>query len=166
MSSITRAENSSFWNPEFLLEASVDIDAPVDEVFAFFSNAENLGAITPKSLHFQILSRLPIEMRAGAIIDYRIRLMGVPMQWRTEITVWEPNRRFIDSQRRGPYKLWEHEHLLEPSGSGARMIDRVRYALPFGPVGAFAHALFVRRQIEAIFRHRNAEILHRFPRTR
>lgn len=166
MSAVSRAENYSFWNPEYLLEASVDIDAPVDEVFAFFSNAENLGAITPESLHFQILSPLPIEMRSGAIIDYRIRLMGAPMRWRTEITAWEPNRRFIDSQRRGPYKLWEHEHLLEAIDGGTRMIDQVRYALPFGPLGAIAHALFVRRQVEAIFQHRNAEILKRFPRTR
>ena len=101
-------------------------------------------------------------MRPGTVIDYRLRLHGVPVRWRTRIEVWDPPRRFVDVQLHGPYALWEHTHTFEPDGDGAVVIrDRVRYALPLGPLGRIAHAVFVRRDVERIFDHRRDAVAAR-----
>ena len=98
-------------------------------------------------------------MRAGALIEYRLRLHGVPIRWLTVITDWEPGVRFVDTQVRGPYTLWHHTHEFEPaSGGGTLMRDTVRYALPFGPLRALARRLFVVRDLERIFDYRQAEV--------
>jgi len=140
------------------LEREQWIGRPRSEVFDFFSRAENLGRITPSWLDFRILTPLPIAMGAGARIDYRIRLAGVPMRWRTRIQVWEPETRFVDVQERGPYALWEHTHEFAPRDGGVVMRDLVRYALPLGPLGRAAHALAVRAALAAIFDHRFAAV--------
>jgi ligand-binding SRPBCC domain-containing protein len=104
-------------------------------------------------------------MRTGTLIDYRLRLHGVPVRWRTRIEAWEPPERFVDVQVRGPYALWEHTHTFEPDGAHAVVIrDRVRYALPFGPLGRLAHALFVRRDLERIFDHRRRAVAYALAR--
>lgn len=131
----------------------------MDEVFEFFSNAGNLGALTPPWVEFQILTPVPIPMRAGALIDYRLRIHGLPIRWRTEITEWEPGHRFVDEQRRGPYRMWVHEHLFEQHADGTLMRDLVRYAVPGGE---FIHRLFVRRDVERIFDFRRARMLEIF----
>jgi ligand-binding SRPBCC domain-containing protein len=132
---------------------------PLEEVFAFFADAGNLADITPPWLNFRILTPLPIDMHAGALIDYRIRLWGVPIRWRTEITAWEPPIRFVDRQIQGPYLTWIHEHRFAGSGGGTRMIDEVRYAAPLAPV---SEPLFVRPQIERIFDYRAEVMRERF----
>jgi len=134
------------------------VPASPEETFAFFADAANLERITPPLLQFQVLTPLPIEMRAGALIEYRLRLFGVPFRWRTRITQWEPSRRFVDFQERGPYLLWEHEHTLEPAPEGTLMHDRVRYAVPGGPLEPLAHALFVGPQVRRIFDYRAEQI--------
>jgi ligand-binding SRPBCC domain-containing protein len=131
---------------------------PLAEVFAFFSDAANLEAITPDFLRFRILSPLPIAMRPGARIDYQLSLFGVPFRWRSRIEDWEPGRRFVDVQERGPYLRWHHTHEFDAVPDGTRVRDTVRYALPLGPLGALAHGLFVRRQVEGIFDHRRRRI--------
>ena len=105
---------------------------PRPEVFAFFSNAGNLERITPGFLRFRLLSPQPIEMRRGALIDYRLTLRGVPIRWRTEITEWEPPVRFADIQLRGPYAEWAHTHTFEEEDGGTLVRDLVRYRL-WGP---------------------------------
>lgn len=140
-----------------VFESEQIVRAPIDEVFAFFSRAENLERITPPSLRFEITTPKPIDVRAGTLIDYRLRLHGVPFRWRTRIDVFEPGRRFVDVQLRGPYALWRHEHLFEPLAGdprSTRMRDRVEYALPFGPLGEIARRLFVGREVAGIFSHR------------
>ena len=133
-----------------------------DEVFPFFAAAENLEAITPPSLGFRIVSPRPIEMRVGTLIEYRLRLRGVPVSWLTRIDEWEPGRRFVDSQLAGPYTLWHHTHEFEPAGAGATLMrDVVRYALPWWPVGELARGL-VRRELAAIFDFRHAQVARRF----
>lgn len=134
------------------------LDAPIKEVFDFFSKAENLEQLTPKTLKFKILTPLPIEMRMGALIDYKIKIRGVPMTWKTEISIWEPGNRFVDRQLKGPYKQWIHEHRFISEGSKTRMFDTVDYVLPFGPLGQILHALFIRREVEGIFRYREIAI--------
>ncbi len=142
----------------YLLEREQWIARPLAETFAFFARAENLERITPPWLHFRICSPLPIQMRVGARIDYTIRLAGVPLRWRSRIEVWEPERRFVDVQERGPYALWEHEHDFEARDAGVWMTDRVRYALPLGPLGIAAQAIAVRAALTRIFDYRLARI--------
>lgn len=139
------------------LETETLLPKTLDEVFAFFANAENLERITPPELAFQILTPTPIVMREGTIIDYRLRLFGVPFRWRTRITRWQPNDQFIDEQIRGPYAKWTHRHSFSECETGTRMTDRVEYRLPFQPAGNLVLPL-VRRQLDRIFRYRAGAI--------
>jgi hypothetical protein len=127
-----------------------------DRVFAFFADASSLEAITPPWLRFRIVSPRPIRLAQGALIEYRLHLHRVPIRWLTRIEVWEPGHRFVDAQVSGPYRLWCHTHEFEPHEGGTLMRDTVRYALPYGPVGRFAHAAFVRRDLKRIFDFRAA----------
>ena len=135
------------------LETTTLLPAPWDKVFAFFSAAENLERITPPELAFQILTATPIDVREGMIIDYRLRLFGIPFHWRTRIVQWRPNRQFVDEQVRGPYRSWTHRHTFAECQDGTRMTDRVEYRLPLQPMGSLALPL-VRRQLDRIFRFR------------
>jgi ligand-binding SRPBCC domain-containing protein len=137
------------------------LDAPLEDVFAFFTDVRNLERITPPWLGFRIRTPGTVELREGAIIDYTIRLAGLPLRWRTRIVDWEPGRRFVDVQERGPYALWEHTHSFEPRGSAVLMRDEVRYALPFGPLGALGHPI-VRRSLARIFDYRFAVLARVF----
>jgi len=128
------------------------VAAHLDEVFEFFSDARNLGRLTPPWLSFEVLTPGPIEMSAGALIDYRLKWRGVPIRWRTEIEVWEPTRRFVDRQIRGPYRLWRHEHLFEEHRGGTMVEDKVAYSA-IG--GRLAHRLVVNRDVETIFNYRH-----------
>ena len=128
-----------------------------DKLFPFFADASNLEMITPGWLHLRILTPLPIEMCEGTLIDYRLRIHGVPIRWRTLISAWEPPRRFVDEQVRGPYRLWIHEHTFEPREGGTLVRDHVRYAVP---ADWLVHRWFVRPDIERIFAHRG-EVLRR-----
>jgi ligand-binding SRPBCC domain-containing protein len=134
------------------------IPRPIDEVFAFFADVRNLEAITPPWLRFRILTPSAPVIRAGARIRYVIRWRAVPIWWTTEIAEWRPPFIFVDTQVRGPYRLWHHTHRFEPAGSGTRMTDEVRYALPFGPLGRALHALWIRRDLEQIFDYRRERI--------
>jgi ligand-binding SRPBCC domain-containing protein len=140
------------------------VPRPRPEVFAFFADAANLERLTPSNLRFSILTSLPIAMRSGAIIEYRLSLFRIPFRWRTVIEVFEPGSRFVDVQAAGPYALWRHLHEFTDVPGGTLIGDRVEYALPLGPLGELAHALFVRRQLEQIFDFRRDVIQRVFPR--
>jgi ligand-binding SRPBCC domain-containing protein len=145
-----------------LLERQQRVELPVADAFEFYGDALNLEAITPPWLGFEVTTPGPVEMRAGSRLDYRLKLHRVPIRWRTRIEVWEPPLRFVDVQVSGPYALWEHTHEFEPMGEGATAIrDRVRYALPLGPLGNLAHRLFVRRDVERIFDYRRQAVAER-----
>ena len=131
------------------------LEVPVEAAFAFFADARNLEAITPPLLRFELVTPPPIEMGVGTFLQYRLRVRGVPVRWDTLIQAWEPPRRFIDVQVRGPYRLWHHTHEVEPlDGDRSLMRDTVRYAIGFGPLGKLAHRLVVRRDLQAIFDYR------------
>lgn len=139
----------------YLLRAECLVPRELDEVFEFFSNAANLERITPPWIRFQVLTPQPIEMHQGLLIDYRLRIRGLPMRWQSEIVVWEPQRRFVDEQRHGPYRFWRHEHRFKPCDEGTRVIDEVHYGVPGG---ALIHGLLVRRDVASIFRYRQATL--------
>jgi ligand-binding SRPBCC domain-containing protein len=138
-----------------VLERSQRVGQPLEESFAFYGDARNLERITPPWLGFEVTTPEPIEMGVGTVIEYRLRLHRVPVRWRTRIQAWEPPHRFVDAQVRGPYSLWEHTHSFEEDGPGATLIrDRVRYSIPFGPLGELAERLLVRRDLKQIFDYR------------
>ena len=139
--------------------AELWLPPPPAEVFPFFADAANLDAITPPWLHFRIITSPPIEMREGALIDYRLRVRGLPVRWRTRIRAWQPPHRFADEQIRGPYRLWIHEHTFEPRDGGTFARDHVRYAVP---LDFLLHSLFVRPDIERIFQFRAEALRRRF----
>ncbi|RMG25735.1 MAG: CDP-paratose 2-epimerase [Armatimonadetes bacterium] len=143
---------------EYRLERSTTVRRPLEEVFQFFSAAENLQAITPPELQFEILTPLPIQMAVGTVIDYRIRLCGIPFYWQTEIVAWEPNRMFIDVQKKGPYRKWEHTHRFYERGRITLVEDEVVYAVPGGPLAPVLHRLFVGARVQRIFDYREAQI--------
>jgi len=138
---------------EFVREMTVPL--PRSQVFAFFAEAGNLERLTPPELKFRILTPTPIAMRPGALIDYALSLFGVRFSWRSEITVWEPETRFVDIQVRGPYAEWVHTHTFEDVPGGTRIRDYVRYRLPLAPLGNIALPV-VRVQLRRIFDYREA----------
>ena len=144
----------------FRMRRQQRIARPLPDVFAFFADAGNLQAITPPWLHFRILTPQPIVLREGALIDYRLRLLGLPFGWQTRITAWEPEVRFVDEQLRGPYALWRHEHVFEAGTSHVLMTDVVDFSLRHGPLGRLAGP-FVRGRLESIFDYRSERIAAR-----
>jgi ligand-binding SRPBCC domain-containing protein len=135
------------------LHTTLDLPLPIDDVFAFFAEAGNLERITPPELRFEIVTPLPIEMKRGTLLEYRLGLFGIPFRWRTEIAAWDPPRGFTDVQLSGPYAVWEHTHVFVPTEAGTLIDDHVRYRLPLSPLGDVAYAL-VRRQLARIFAYR------------
>jgi ligand-binding SRPBCC domain-containing protein len=143
----------------FELHTEVWLPRSRDEVFPFFAEARNLETITPPWLRFEVLTPGPIEIRSGTLIDYRIRIHGIPLRWRTEIPEWNPPRQFVDVQQRGPYTFWHHTHTFEESDGGTLCRDFVRYR---SRGGALTHWLFVRRDVERIFQYRQRRLRELF----
>ncbi len=151
-----------------LLHREQILDLPPAEVFEFFSRPENLARITPPAMRFTILTPLPIAMKPGALIDYTVRTLGLSVRWTTLITEFDPPHRFVDVQLKGPYAFWHHTHRFEEVDHGngrvgTRIIDEVRYALPFGPLGELARLLVVKRELEKIFDFRRRVIVGLLP---
>jgi ligand-binding SRPBCC domain-containing protein len=143
---------------EHTLRTRLTLPLPREQVFPFFADAANLERITPTSLRFQIVTSGPVRMEEGALIEYRLRLLGIPFGWRSAITVWDPPHEFVDEQLRGPYRVWHHRHTFRDApGGGTEIEDEVRYALPFQPVGELALPL-VRLQLRRIFDFRQREV--------
>ncbi len=134
------------------------LSRPPQEVFPFFAAAANLQAITPPWLRFEVLTP-PTVMQEGTLIDYRLRVHGFPLRWRTRITAWEPPHRFVDEQLRGPYRQWIHEHTFEARDGGTLVRDHVRYAVLFD---FLVHRWLVRPDVRKIFAFRAAALRELF----
>lgn len=145
----------------YTLHTRTELDAPLAEVFPFFASPENLAAITPADLAFQITDA-PADIARDATIDYKIRIAGLPIRWRTRIERWIPGVAFVDSQERGPYRAWWHEHRFVERDGKTIMEDFVYYAPPLGPLGAIANRLVVERMLRRIFGYRRSAIRLRF----
>jgi ligand-binding SRPBCC domain-containing protein len=141
-----------------LLEREQRLALPPERCFELFAEARNLEAMTPPWLRFRVVSPGAVEMGPGALIEYRLVLHLVPIRWLTRIEVWEPPRRFVDVQLRGPFAEWEHTHEFQPLNGSTLVRDRIRYRQRLGPLGALAELLFVRRDLERIFDYRREAI--------
>ncbi|MGD9347918.1 MAG: SRPBCC family protein [Candidatus Aminicenantes bacterium] len=144
-----------------ILERETFIPSSIDEVFDFFSRAENLNRITPPWLHFKIRTDTPIHMEKGTFIDYGLRLKGLPVRWRSQITGWDPPLSFEDTQIKGPYKTWIHHHRFRRENGGTVMRDSVEYVVPGGILEPLIH-FFVRRDLERIFDYRECSLIKIF----
>ena len=140
------------------LRAQTWVSLPRDEVFPFFADAANLQQLTPPWLRFCIRTPQPIEMRVGALIEYRISLHGIPMSWLTEISAFQPPQMFVDQQRRGPYRTWIHTHQFRPDRGGTLLLDHVEFELPRGAIVA----PLVRHDLRKIFTYRHEALLAHF----
>ena len=148
--------------PEHILTHSLTVDLPREDVFDFFADAANLERITPPELQFQILTRQPIDIKKGTLIDYRLKLRGLRLKWTTVISFWNPPHEFVDRALKSPYRQWIHRHTFTELEKNKTLIeDEVKYRLPFAPLGEAAH-FYVRRELNYIFDFRQkavAEIL-------
>lgn len=134
------------------------VNIPIEDVFSFFGNAENLNLITPPELNFKILTPLPIVMGKGTLIDYTIRLSGISFKWKTEITDWEPPYRFVDRQLKGPYRVWIHEHLFIQEENSSLVKDIVSYLPPGWLLEPVIYKLVVKKKLERILDYRANKI--------
>jgi ligand-binding SRPBCC domain-containing protein len=145
----------------FTLDSAIWLPRSIDEVFAFFADAHNLETLTPPRLHFRTVTPDPVVLAVGARFEHRLRVRGIPVRWQSEITVWDPPQRFVDEQRRGPYRFWIHEHRFASRDGGTDVSDHVEYGVPGG---AAIDSLFVGPDLRKVFDYRRRALLARFRR--
>jgi ligand-binding SRPBCC domain-containing protein len=148
----------------FSIQTIQRIPVSIETAWEFFSNPANLQEITPPHLGFRIVSKYHGEkMYPGQIIEYKVRpLFNIPLYWMTEITHVETGRFFVDEQRYGPYDMWHHQHHFKSVEGGVEMTDIVHFKIPFGFLGNWAHALFIKKQLQTIFNYRFETVEKRF----
>lgn len=139
------------------------INRPREDVFEFFSRAENLERLTPDFLNFQVVSETPIEMKEGTEIEYSLSVHGLPMTWISRIECWEPPEKFVDVQIKGPYKRWHHTHKFETQNNGTLVKDHVEYDVPGWIFSSLINHYFVRPDVEDIFSYRQKQLQDIFP---
>jgi ligand-binding SRPBCC domain-containing protein len=143
---------------EHILQRSMTLDLPREDVFAFFADAANLELITPRELKFHIITPQPFKIEKGTLIDYELSLRGFSLKWQTVISVWNPPFEFVDEALKSPYKQWIHRHTFNALAVDKTLIeDEVKYRLPLEPFGDLAH-WFVRRELEHIFDFRQTRV--------
>jgi len=148
----------------YTLKTIQNLPIGIEEAWEFFSNPNNLAVITPEWLNFKVTSKLPEKMYAGMIISYKVHpVLGIPMNWVTEITQVEEPFYFVDEQRFGPYKLWHHQHHFKETENGIEMTDIVNYALPFDPISRPINSLLVKNRVGKIFKFREKKLEDLFP---
>ena len=150
----------------FKLKYTQSIHSSIENVFDFFSNPENLSILTPEELNFRILTPTPIIMKEGQIIDYTIKLFGLKIRWRTIITEFNKNNSFVDQQLKGPYSMWHHKHIFKERNGKVEMVDEISYALPFGILGEIVNVIWVKKDLDKIFKYRENAINKYFKRKR
>lgn len=143
----------------YTLEKKQKVSRNILNVFNFFSKPENLSIITPKKLDFKITTSSPVDMKEGTLIDYTIKIMTVPVRWRTLISKYDPPNLFVDKQLKGPYLMWEHTHTFKKINNNETLIqDIVKYSLPYSFIGNIVNALYVKRDLKNIFSYRKEKI--------
>ena len=138
------------------------IDQPIEKVFNYFSQPDNLEEITPPRLKFTILTPCPIPMEKGSLIDYTIKILGFPIHWRTLIASYNPPHGFVDEQIKGPYIIWHHRHSFKDINGGTMIQDTVRYVVPMGIIGRFLNFIWIQKDLKGIFAYRKIIISNKF----
>ena len=146
-------------NGEFKLTCEICIPRPVQEVFEFFANPNNLELITPKLLQFKITDAPKTPLEEGSIIDYKLKIHHIPIRWKTLISKWNPPYSFEDTQLKGPYMQWIHSHDFSEENGVTKMKDVVRYKV-FG--GSLINKIFVKKDVLKIFEHRTDFLIKYF----
>tara|TARA_Y100000590_G_scaffold470656_1_gene667444 strand:- start:4114 stop:4590 length:477 start_codon:yes stop_codon:yes gene_type:complete len=146
------------------INRKISVNDNINNVFHFFSDANNLEILTPPWLNFKILDIIPKTMGVGTQIRYRLKLHGIPIWWTSVITEWNPPYSFTDEQKKGPYKSWIHNHTFESIENGTIIKDNVNYSIPFGsfPGGSLIHTLFVKNDVRKIFDFRKEKMSELF----
>ncbi len=140
---------------EFTLERSIVVNKSLDEVYEFFSDPDKLQELTPSWLDFRVVGSSTEGVEVGTTIDYRLRVRGLTIRWRSLISAWNPPHSFVDEQLKGPYRMWHHTHTFEETEEGVRVGDKVRYAVPGGPLlEGLIERLFVGPDVRKIFDYR------------
>jgi ligand-binding SRPBCC domain-containing protein len=142
---------------DYIVESRLWLPKPRPEVFAFFADPATLARITPPAFGLRLIGAPPL-LSAGATFDARLSWLGIPLSWRTFVREYDPPFRFLDVQVRGPYARWEHRHIFLAEAGGTTVEDRIVYRLPLGPLGRLAHALVVRRELDALWRYRRQKV--------
>ena len=149
-------DSAALGNEEFL--AQLWIPQPIEKVFEFFGAAKNLETITPPWLGFKIRSQSTPDIQKGTLIEYELKLHGIPLKWRTEISQWNPPTHFVDTQLTGPYHFWRHTHRFLSLHGGTLIEDQVLYQLPLGLLGRVVAGSYVRKDVKKIFAYRTQKI--------
>lgn len=143
---------------DHVLQSRLWLARPRPDVFAFLADPANLARVMPPWLGVRLLTP-NVRMEAGAVLDFRVAWLGVPLSWRLFVREWDPPYRFVDVQVNGPYARWEHRHRLLEEGEGTWIEDRVTYRLPAGLLGRAAHGLLVGRQLRAAWAYRRERLI-------
>jgi ligand-binding SRPBCC domain-containing protein len=151
---------------DYVLERRCWLPRPRPQVFAFFADPRNLAELSPPGAAPRWLEPPPAVLDAGALLDFRVRVLGISTRWRVMIREYDPPYRFVDVQLRGPFARWEHRHrfLEGPERDGVAgpvgtwMEDRLTYRLPLSGLGRLAHALGAGRKIHALFDERERRL--------
>lgn len=135
-----------------------------EELWEFISSPLNLKEITPENFGFVVTRNSGAgKMYPGMIITYKVKpLLGIPLNWMTEITHVKEPEFFVDEQRLGPFSMWHHQHKLESIEGGVLMTDIVSYRPPMGFIGTLANWLLIKKQLEQVFAYRNSALENRF----
>ncbi len=142
--------------------SAIWIPAPIEKTFSFFGKAGNLNKLTPPWLHFEILTPLPVEMQSGTLLDYQLRLHGIPVKWQTQIVEWNPPFQFVDLQLRGPYRKWVHTHAFIEKDNGTVIEDNIDYAVPGFFLEPLIHKYFIEPDLARIFEYRRKQLAEIF----
>jgi ligand-binding SRPBCC domain-containing protein len=142
---------------DHVLETRLWLARPRSQVFAFFADPTHLERVSPPSLRLRLLTPA-VPLAAGAVLDFRVAWLGLPLRWRAYIREFDPPYRFVDVQVRGPWARWEHRHRFLEEDGGTWMEDRVTYRMALGPLGRAAYAALVHRQLRAAWAFRQARV--------
>lgn len=149
-----------------ILNAKQTLPVSIEEAWEFLSSPKNLKTITPEYMGFEITSGADTKMFAGQIITYKVKpVLGIPVNWVTEITHVEKPYYFVDEQRFGPYSFWHHKHFIKEIEGGVEMTDTIHYKLPFGPLGDLVNSIIVKKQLSGIFEFRKKKLESIFGKT-
>lgn len=144
--------------PSYTFDAEMWVPVSVDVVFAFFADTVNLDRMTPPWVHFRTVTPQPIEMRAGLILEHQLRIRGMPIRWKSEISVWQPPTRFVDEQRSGPYKFWTHRHDFAAENGGTWIRDHIDYCPRGWLLAPLVNRWLVAPDLRRVFAHRHQKI--------